>query len=266
MSDLPDTLQLTHNSGFFSCCSIRLHSIVEFFNVIKTLPRLVDTSKQFEWYKLEDRDITFDYFEHYDNCQEIIKYHTKVEFYQLIHQYIDYKKLDFKNICPLVRKYFTPSVEIKNIVQTIETKYNITDYTNICALFYRGNDKITETGLSNYKDVIEKAKKVLKRNPNVKFLIQSDETEFIETMTNRFPSNSFYFKDEIRHMYKQESTVDKVFKHQNFEFSKYFLAITIIMSKCNYVVCGSSGNCSLWIVLYRENANNVYQFSNNKWV
>lgn len=85
-------------------------------------------------------------------------------------------------------------------------------------------------------------------------------------MTKTFPSNSFYFKDEIRSMNRQCSTVDKIFKDKNYEFSKYYLAITIIMSKCKYVVCGSSGNCSIWIAFYRGNANNMYQFLKGEFV
>ena len=73
-----------------------------------------------------------------------------------------------------------------------------------------------------------------------------------------FPNNSFYFKDEIRHMKKCNSTVDIKMSSQNYEFSKKYLAITIIMSKCNYIICGS-GNCDIWIMLYRGNNNNVIQ-------
>ena len=129
---------------------------------------------------------------------------------------------------------------------------------NICVLFYRGNDKNRETKICGYNEYIEKANDVLKKNPNIKFLIQSDETEFIEEMLKKYPNNSFYFKDEIRHMKKCNNTVDIVFKHLNNEFSKYFLAIMIIMSKCKYVILGS-GNCPLWIIFYRGNVVNVYQ-------
>ena len=96
------------------------------------------------------------------------------------------------------------------------------------------------------------------------FLIQSDETEFLEFMTNEFPNNSFYFKDEIRHMKKCNDTVDKKMRHQNYEFSKKYLAITIIMSRCKYIICGS-GNCDLWIMLYRGNNKNVVQNLNGNW-
>ena len=138
-------------------------------------------------------------------------------------------------------------------------------HDNICVLFYRGNDKITETKLCTYDEYLIYANLILNTNPNILFLIQSDETEFIEFMTKKFPHNSFYFKDEIRHITKCISTVDKLMKNTNYEFSKYYLAITIIMSKCKYIICGS-GNCSIWIMLYRGNINNVYQNLKGKWL
>ena len=60
------TITITHNSGFFSCCSVRLHDIVNFINENKCLPDCVDSSNSYLWYKLPDEgDITFDYFENY---------------------------------------------------------------------------------------------------------------------------------------------------------------------------------------------------------
>ena len=70
--------------------------------------------------------------------------------------------------------------------------------------------------------------------------------------------------DEIRHIPACLSTVDIVMKDKNNLFSKYYLAITIIMSKCKYIICGT-GNCSLWIMLYRSNADNVLQNFNGVW-
>jgi hypothetical protein len=108
------------------------------------------------------------------------------------------------------------------------------------------------------------ANEIMIKNPNISFLIQSDETEFIEFMTIKFPNNSFYFKDEIRHMKKCNSTVDIEMRSEIKEFSKKYLAITIIMSKCKYIICGS-GNCSMWILLYRGNNENVIQNLNGHW-
>jgi roadblock/LC7 domain-containing protein len=83
--------------------------------------------------------------------------------------------------------------------------------------------------------------------------------EFIERMLKEFPTNSFYFKDEIRVINKNNNiSVDKIDTFTNFLYSQYYLAITKIMSKCKYVVC-NTGNCSLWITLFRGNADNVVQ-------
>lgn len=83
---------------------------------------------------------------------------------------------------------------------------------------------------------------------NINFLIQSDKSPFINTIMSQF-SNSFYFKDKIRHINK---CTDIVFL--NNEYSKYYHVITIIMSKCKYIICGSG------------NANNVYQYLNCSWI
>lgn len=261
-------IKITHNSGFFSCCSVKITRIVDFINSNNKLPDNVDSSQQFSWYKpprksnsSRNKDITYDYFEHYDNIRNIeisfpIKYHWS-------HQFTDYSNLDYQNITPLILKYFSPSVEIKAIVNNIEKKYNLI-YENICVLFYRGNDKNRETQKCSYNEYLTYANEIIKQNPTIIFLIQSDETEFIEFMTHIFPNNSLYFKDEIRHMKKCNDTVDNKMKSQNYEFSKKYLAITIIMSKCKYIICGS-GNCDEWIMFYRGNNKNVIQNLNRSW-
>lgn len=264
-----DKIIIPHNAGFFSCCSVRLVAIINYHKQFNLLPKLVDSSTQFEWYKNngnKNSDITFDYFENYDNIEINI---CKSPLYfsrdcSIQPQFTDYGKFNFDYVSKFMKKYFTPSKEILNIVNEIELKYNL-DYDNICVLFYRGNDKNTETPICPYVEYIKQAGQIRKKNPNIKFLIQSDETEFIELFTQLFPDNSFYFKDEIRHMKKCMNTVDIVFKSMNYEFSKKYLAITIIMSKCKYIVCGS-GNCSKWIVLYRNNVKGVYQNLNDQWI
>jgi hypothetical protein len=261
----------SQGSGFFSYCSLILHTLVDYFNKEHELPRLLDTSQIFHWYKLphqENLDIMNEYFIKYDEgplSNFNIKWETYVNYHH-IHQYENYKNLDFGNLNNFIVKFFSPSDIILRYINTIEEKYikNKYYYENICVLFYRGNDKSGETKLCSYDQFIEKGREILFQNPNVTFLIQSDETEFIETMQREFP-NSFYFKDEIRHMHKNNSTVDHVFSHLNNEFSKYYLAITMIMGKCKYIIC-TSGNCSIWIILFRMHTNNVMQFLHDKWI
>jgi hypothetical protein len=256
-------LNINHNWGFFSCCSIRLHEIVSFFNNNKKLPDIVDSTGEFGWYKVNTtKDVTFEYFKHYDMYDKIE--YTKDIDYDEWYQHKNYSTLSYNDIVPFIAKYFSPSLEIKSIISNLENKYSI-NYDNICVLFYRGNDKVTETPLSSYDDYVLYAKDVFTKNPNISFFIQSDETEFIERMINEFPSNSFYMKEEIRHMKKCINTVDKCITEDIDKYSKLYLAITIIMSKCKFIICGS-GNCSIWIMFYRGNNKNVYQFLNNRWI
>ena len=94
-------LNISHNAGFFSCCSVKLTKIVEFINSDKRLPDIVDSSQQFSWYKDKtNRDITFDYFKHYKNIPDInimhpIDYHWE-------HQFKNYSVLEYEKINPLI--------------------------------------------------------------------------------------------------------------------------------------------------------------------
>ena len=252
----PETLTINHNSGFFSCCSVRLEKIIEYFNKYKQLPYFVDSSEQFGWYRPNTVDT---YFTMQSNE---IKIRLPVN-YENWHQYTDYKKIDYKLISPFIIKYFSPSIEIQEIIRKMESKYSL-NYENLCVLFYRGNDKLRETELCPYSQYIVKATQLKQQNPKIQFLIQSDETECIETFLKEFPG-SFYFQDEIRHIKKSDKTVDTVFKETNHLFSKYYLAITYIMAKSKYIICGS-GNCSIWIAFFRGNPDGILQYLHNKWI
>jgi hypothetical protein len=261
------TLHTTHNAGFFSCCSVKLDNITNFYNLRRTLPAVVDSSSQFEWYKQPgEGDVTYKYFEPPDNiatpiptlsatCPSVPYHHG--------YQFIEYPRLNYRLLVPFVRKYFTPSLEIRQIIRHLEEKYQL-DYSNMCVLFYRGNDKVTETPLCSYDEYLTYAQQLLQKHPEMQFLIQSDETEFLHFMEQHLP-NTVVFYDEIRHMPKQNSTVDILMKENIELFSKYYLAITILMSKCKYVVCGS-GNCSIWIMLYREHCRGLFQNLLGKWI
>ena len=258
--DIENEMLVIHKQpcGFFSNCTIRLFDIILYFNSTRKLPLFVDSSTQFEWYKFGTNmnDITYEYF--HNNLDYDFNYDQSIDFREQ-YQYSDYKTLNFPDLIPFIKKYFSPSAKILGTIGFMESKYQIENYNNICVLFYRGNDKSTETTLPSYESILEKARTLYNQNNNIKFLIQSDESEFIEKMTQNFPNNSFYFKDEIRSINKNNNlTVDKINPERNFEYSQYYLAITIIMSKCKYVIC-NTGNCSLWIVLYRGDSDNVYQ-------
>ena len=259
-----NNIHITHDCGFFSCCSIRLDAIVQYFNKNNfNLPEKVDSTKSYTWYKKNKNDDIYDFFVCYENIDNIV-FINKIIKYQQTDQWIDYNKLDIKSIIPFIKKYFTPTPDIYQIVKNIEEKYKINDYTNMCVLFYRGNDKVSEINYkkkknTNYNKYLINAFEIKKKYHNTNFLIQSDETEFIEYMLEKIP-NSFILTDEIRHMKKNpKTTVDKVFDNTH-EYSKKFLSIVLIMAKCNHIIL-NNGNCGIWTVFYRGNIDNVIQLS-----
>jgi hypothetical protein len=248
-------VMLINTGGFFSCCSIRLESIIDFYNQYKKLPSYVDSTIQFDFYKndIEKRnnvDISSTYFE--ETINETIEMLDPIKFSNN-DQFKNYKEIDYQNICKFVRKYFTPCQNIKKIIDKIQNEYHL-DFENTCCLFFRGNDKILETLLPEYNHYVEKAKEIKTKNPNMKFIIQSDEIEFIKLMETIFVNDCIVFTPYIRTISKNSNLMNPV----NPLLSKYFFAITIIMSKCKIVVC-NTGNCSLWLALFRENSNNIIQ-------
>lgn len=261
-----EIIRITQNpgQGFFSCCTIHLQRILDYFNEKHQLPKQIDSSKQFTFYKTPqnwNEDIKHEYFELYEEPPLTPDYNfslpIKTTNSLVEEQYSDYRYLNYTQLLPFIQTYFSPSVQINELIEKILTKYQI-DVSNTCVLFHRGNDKAYEIQLPCYEQYIIAAKKIRINHPNIRFLVQSDETEFIDAMKEEFPDNHVVFYDEIRHIPKSLTTVDKALRYQNPVMSKLFVAIVNVMSKCEYVIC-NSGNCSYWLALFRGHCNNVVQ-------
>jgi len=261
-----DILYITHVAGFFSCCSIRLEEIIKYFNNHQFhLPYQVNSSLQWNWYcpsRLSSQDLTSQYFK--TNTDYLAFFPKEKISFHHDYQYENYHSIfSHHHLYPFIYTYFQPTDEIRDLIRQLEEKYNL-DYQNVCVLFYRGNDKIKDTKLGSYEEFMEKAKEIRERNPTIKFLVQSDETEFLEYMGLEFVDCMIF--DEIRHMSRNhERTVDYGVLEDNYIYSKWFLAITIVMSKCHSIIL-NSGNCGMWIILYRGHSKNVIQYLNNDWL
>ena len=256
-------LPVAPGSGFFSCCSLKLDKIVNFINSNKILPYEVNSSKHFFLYKNhinKNKDITFDYFENYNNIKNIeISFPIK---YRHMDQYKDYSTLDYKNISPLIKKYFSPSVKINKIINNIKKKYNLI-YENILAVYYRGTDKKTETKIANFNDFYKKIIEIININKNIKILIQTDTAQFMDYINSKNLKNVIVL-NENKMSYKDKGIHNEKSSNTNYNDMFYFLSTVIIISKCKYIIC-SSGNCSIWMMLYRGNNKNVIQYLKGTW-
>lgn len=259
-------LTITHTeAGFFSCSTVALLDIINYFNTHKRLPDVVDRSAQYMHYKsYPEQDLIPYYFDEND---------IEIQFYKEIPipydcmsiQFEDYRKLPFSYLRPFVEKYFNESFEVFAITCELRSKYKInTDYANdTCAVFFRGNDKQRETTIAPYEAFINKAKEIKAANPDIRFLVQPDETEFLEAFLEEFP-DSIYF-EETPHMRKKDSCIFyELPQAERAEYGAKFFAAVLALSQCKHLIT-HSGNSSLWSVLYRNNAENVYQFYNDRF-
>lgn len=251
---------VNHNAGFFSNCTVCLVDLIESIAYFKNTNVELDTRNTFQFYKNAEKnsDIGGEYFKNADDSKKvdiIFEKDTKVENSMHI---LPYKTLLFDKFAPYIKKYFSESDKVKNIISMMEKKYKI-DYENTCCVFFRGLDKFVETGVPEYDIFCDKAKNITNNENNIRFLLQSDETEFFDYAKNIF-TNNLIFNDEIRHMKHSKTLLEySLNKNDNFKYSLYFLAIVIIMSRCKYVICNTS-NVSLWISLFRGNTNKLHQY------
>jgi hypothetical protein len=251
-------LTIAHNAGFFSCCSVQLHEIICFFNTHKRLPSSVDSSDVFGSYKVNYNDskediskLLFDYM-----SSQNIEFDNIID-YSHYNQYKPYNKLDLNKINPFIEKYFSPTKEVSDYIDFLEQKYNI-DYDNTASVFYRGNDKVTETVLGSYSEYFSKCQEIYNKNNNIKFLIQTDELEFRDEFKNNF-ANSFFLEEMPCINKNTDFAIHHIIKpRERLKFAQKILSTTIIVSKCKHLVT-HSGNCGMWAVLFRGNVKNVHQ-------
>lgn len=253
-------LEVIHSFGFFSCCTVRLLGIIAYTSAHGFPPEVVDSREQFGKYKHDQAtDLSGYYFQSprpHDCLQGL---HTPNPWDI---QFIDYRSLPLSDICPFVDRYFTVQDHIVEQVGHLEEKHSI-DYENTCAVFYRGNDKFTETAIAPYDAFIAKAAAVKLAHPSVRFLMQTDETEFSEAFLARFPDCSFSLG--MPNMPKCNATLEDTIRSEDKPaFGATFLSVVKVISKCKQIVT-HSGNGSLWAVLFREHCDGLHQILNGEW-
>lgn len=248
------------SAGFFSCCSVILHNIIKSINN-GYIPTDLDTTGHFHLYKKSiNTDIRTNFFS-INNSIQITKPDIPIELssYKYDYQFSEYNLINFKSINSIINKYFNPSPLINHIINTLTLKYSI-NYENICVIRYRGTDKVIETVKPQYDEFISKALQVKQKYPSIQFLILTDETEFLNYCIVNLPE-CIYFKELLT-----VSSSVGLGVHMNYNASKdiyYFVASIFIASKCKYIIT-TSGNCDLWITLFRGNANGMLQYIHHK--
>lgn len=246
-----DTLIITHNWGFYSCCSVKLFKIIEYMKTHRKIPNIIDCTKQFSQYKNKHHinvDITSHFFKfddsiHIDNF-DIQKSKDKREM-----QFSDYRLINFDQMKPLIDRYFQPNDEILQRSAFIKRKYKI-NCDNLLTVYYRSTDKQMETNIPSFQTIVEKVKRVKSENPDLQLLFMTDCIN-----ANRNIGTIFDDVIIIQELNQNHS--------RGYEHAKWLLSSVILLSKSHSIIT-TSGNVANWMILYRNNADNVYQYLNQK--
>lgn len=253
-------------NGIFSCCTVWITYVINYLNEHKKLPANIIYRDIFQMYQKnfhsKEENIRSLLFEE-ERTDIEAPYTTPID-YHFDTQFTPYKNLDFVNVNLLTQRYFTPSQEVKTLITKFEEHYKI-NYDNTVSVFYRGNDKVKETPIGTYESFFGKCREILNNNPNINFLVQTDEREFREEFIKNF-NNSFYL-NELPTMSKNPfiSMQHNVIPEHRPKFAQSMLAATVIVSKCKHLVT-HSGNCGIWAVQYRGNIDNVHQILKDEWI
>lgn len=247
-------LHMSHQAGFYSCCTMILEGILRYFNTYKKLP-LLQTSEMFTYYKPSTNhgDVRSLFFEEKDTVIPYEK-HIKTTDLPQEQQFSDYQKLNYKELAPFITKYFSVSSMVQHTIDALEQKYRIS-YNNLLSIYYRGTDKSTETKLIPYETIMQNIRSVKKENPSLTILVQTDEPSFSDLVKNEFPDS--IVPDELNET-KSFMKIVSSDEDSRYQHAIDLLSFISIISKSKYIIM-TSGNVSMWICLLRGNAINVYQ-------
>lgn len=266
---------VTHRSGFFSCYTVILYELINYFNNNNlSLPETLDTSKSFDLYKSDDNiDITNIFFDHYDN--KTVEFQDKAVTNSICNdgfQKYNYKNLAYIELLPFIQKYFNPTKKNLSIEENLLLKYKI-NLDNCIALYYRGTDKYTETPLDSFDSYYNKLIDIVSCYENMgkdlQIIVQTDSAHFLDFMKTKLSDFDLIIISENAVSYTDKGIYNEKCRADNFGDIHFLFSTVLIFSKCKHLIC-SSGNVSVVMMfyrfLYKNSIENIHQNYNLKWL
>jgi hypothetical protein len=161
---------------------------------------------------------------------------------------------------PFLRRWFRPADESFKIHERI-LRDNKVELSKTIAVVYRGTDKHTEVVLANPQEYIQLSHKLLKKKPDHRVLIQTDQTQVRDMFMAYFGESCFFLPEmpttqknvPIHVLSAEDLGTDKM------RYTLILQAVMLILAKCQFIV-NHTGNMALWMVLYRGSNQNTFQF------
>jgi hypothetical protein len=166
---------------------------------------------------------------------------------------------DFEYYNQVINRFFNPSEVISNRMNTLLDKYKINPSETI-AVLYRGTDKYTEVRLGSPQAYLQVVQQILQQTNAKRVLVQTDQTQVLNLFKQELGDLVVYFEETPSTTGQQAmNTVMENEGNDTMDWMQWFDAALRCVSKCAYVV-NHTGNCGLWMNLYRGTTANVFQF------
>jgi len=248
------------NCGFYSNTSQSFCSLLLCLNQ-GIVPDKIDHTRGFFYYK---RNPTTDLYPVFyklglDKSKMPIKKNLHIPSSNITS--VDEIKLyNFNDYTSILNCFFSPADEIVDMKKKLIKKYNI-NLEKTIAVYYRSTDKGQEVTIPNKEYVMACTKKLLERHPDSRVLIQTDATQCKDYFKQELQEKCFYFDEAgttetntgMHNIIYYSSKSDPTLQAQIFD------AIVRIIADCKYVV-NHTGNCGLFVDLYRGNMDNVFKY------
>ena len=167
---------------------------------------------------------------------------------------------DFEYYNQVVKRFFNPSGVVTDRWQMLTEKYDI-DPEKTVSVLYRGTDKGTEVRLASPEDYLDVVKQILDQTPANRVLVQTDQTQVLDYFKSELGNIVVSFSETPSTSGKDAmNTVMENEGKDTMDWMQWFDAALRCVAECAYVV-NHTGNCGLWMNLYRGNVDNVFQFN-----
>lgn len=254
------TLFCSFQSGFFSTCSVTLWHIAEVLKRTGEMPERIDFSEAFRWFRNAQQ--TSDASDMYPlffspgaiDVTRGLTWLPRVSYHGLYY-WIDYRRFNL-----VMQRYFHPSERAREFQSKWIDRYDI-NLAKTIAVIYRGTDKSTELALASPLAYVDQARTILKRHPDFRILIQTDELVVRDLFVEEFGSRCFFIEDMpvSRHGVVVHELDDASLQRDRGEFGVMLVAVTELLSRAAFVV-NHTGNLALWVCLWRGRSSGVVQF------
>ncbi|MDA8777423.1 hypothetical protein N9M74_02145 [Pontimonas sp.] len=248
-------LFLTHDSGFFSNCSVLIKSLAQ----SPVHPVTIDATASFTHFTNQGRP--FDWYRFFRPAPS--KINTVSHSWQssrvasrLPHHSV-YRLLDYASSNGLVRDYFSLSEEVQRKAEDIKSHKLPAPLDRIVVLCVRGTDKKTEVRQSSLDSYVRAAKKALAHREDVAVWVQTDQAQTRDYLleqigTRAFSVDTLPVTDDSIVIHRTDLVHDKD------DFALNLLATTWLMSQASMVIT-YTGNVGYWIALFRGNSRGLIQ-------